>query len=106
MRSVVIEDEEKRQPILLPRCVSPDLRSISSADGAEGLHYALERLIYDAIIILDVMLLGWMVTGTEGTSRQTDVGADVSVSGIGRRTGQRLRLGADAVIISKPFSLY
>ncbi len=72
MRLLLVEDEEKRQPISTVRWVSPDLRSISPADGAEGLHYALE-FDYDAII-LDVMLPGMdgyrVLEGCEPSNRR------------------------------------
>jgi two-component system copper resistance phosphate regulon response regulator CusR len=88
MRLLLVEDEEKTSTYLSRALGESGFTVDISADGAEGLHYALE-FDYDAII-LDVMLPG--MDGyrvLEGTSRQTDAGADALCTGIGRRTGQR-----------------
>ena len=56
MRLLLVEDEEKTSTYLNRALSESGFTVDVSADGAEGLHYALE-LDYDAII-LDVMLPG------------------------------------------------
>ncbi|CAD5692102.1 heavy metal response regulator YedW [Escherichia coli] len=56
MRLLLIEDEEKTSTYISRALKESGFIVDISADGAEGLHYALE-LDYDAII-LDVMLPG------------------------------------------------
>ena len=60
MRLLLVEDEEKTSTYLNRALGESGFTVDISADGAEGLHYALE-FDYDAII-LDVMLPG-MATG-------------------------------------------
>ena len=76
-----------------------------SADGAEGLHYALE-FDYDAII-LDVMLPGmdgYRVLEDVRAAKQTPV-LMLSARGSVDERVKGLRLGADDYL-PKPFSAY
>lgn len=85
MRLLLVEDEEKTSTYLSRALGESGFTVDVSADGAEGLHYALE-FDYDTII-LDVMLPGMdgyrVSRGRAGS--QTDAGADALGTGIGRR---------------------
>ena len=84
MRLLLVEDEEKTSTYLNRALNESGFTVDVSADGAEGLHYALE-FDYDAII-LDVMLPGMdgyrVLEGCAGS--QTDAGADALGTGFGR----------------------
>lgn len=104
MRLLVIEDEEKTSTYLCRALIESGFTVDSSADGSEGLYYALE-FDYDAII-LDVMLPGidgYRVLERLRASKQTPV-LMLSARGSVDERVKGLRLGADDYL-PKPFSL-
>lgn len=104
MRLLVIEDEEKTSTYLCRALTESGFTVDSSADGSEGLYYALE-FDYDAII-LDVMLPGidgYRVLERLRASKQTPV-LMLSARGSVDERVKGLRLGADDYL-PKPFSL-
>lgn len=104
MHILLVEDEEKTR-IYLNRALSESgFRVDVSADGTEGLHFALE-FDYDAII-LDVMLPGldgYRVLEQLRARKQTPV-LMLSARGSVDERVKGLRLGADDYL-PKPFSL-
>lgn len=93
MRLLLIEDEEKTSTYISRALKESGFIVDISANGAEGLHYALE-LDYDAII-LDVMLPGmdgYQVL--EGVRARNSPRTDAVSTGIGRRTRQRAASGS------------
>lgn len=104
MRLLLVEDEEKTSSYLSRALGESGFTVDVSADGTEGLYYALE-FDYDAII-LDVMLPGMdgyrVLEGIRG-SKQTPV-LMLSARGSVDERVKGLRLGADDYL-PKPFSL-
>lgn len=104
MRLLLVEDEEKTSTYLSRALGESGFTVDVSADGSEGLHYALE-FDYDAII-LDVMLPGMdgyrVLEGVRAT-KQTPV-LMLSARGSVDERVKGLRLGADDYL-PKPFSL-
>ncbi|HDL6964282.1 TPA: heavy metal response regulator transcription factor [Yersinia enterocolitica] len=104
MRLLLVEDEEKTSSYLSRALGESGFSVDISADGTEGLHYALEY-DYDAII-LDVMLPGmdgYRVLEGIRASKQTPV-LMLSARGSVDERVKGLRLGADDYL-PKPFSL-
>ncbi|EJL93170.1 heavy metal response regulator transcription factor [Pantoea sp. GM01] len=104
MRLLLVEDEEKTSSYLSRALGESGFNVDVSADGTEGLHFALE-FDYDAII-LDVMLPGmdgYRVLEGIRTSKQTPV-LMLSARGSVDERVKGLRLGADDYL-PKPFSL-
>ena len=104
MRLLLVEDEEKTSTYLSRALGESGFTVDVSADGAEGLHYALE-FDYDAII-LDVMLPGmdgYRVLEGVRAVKQTPV-LMLSARGSVDERVKGLRLGADDYL-PKPFSL-
>lgn len=104
MRLLLVEDEEKTSTYLNRALSESGFTVDVSADGAEGLHYALE-FDYDAII-LDVMLPGmdgYRVLEGVRAAKQTPV-LMLSARGSVDERVKGLRLGADDYL-PKPFSL-
>lgn len=104
MRLLLVEDEEKTSSYLCRALAESGFTVDVSADGTEGLHYALEY-DYDAII-LDVMLPGidgYRVLESLRACKQTPV-LMLSARGSVDERVKGLRLGADDYL-PKPFSL-
>lgn len=104
MHVLLIEDEEKTSAYLSRALQESGFLVAVSADGAEGLHYALE-FDYDAVI-LDVMLPGmdgYRVLEGLRAHKQTPV-LMLSARGSVDERVKGLRLGADDYL-PKPFSL-
>lgn len=104
MRLLLVEDEEKTSSYLSRALGESGFTVDISADGAEGLHYALEY-DYD-LIILDVMLPGldgYQVLEGLRARKQTPV-LMLSARGSVDERVKGLRLGADDYL-PKPFSL-
>jgi len=104
MRLLLVEDEEKTSSYLDRALGESGFTVDVSADGIEGLHYALEY-DYDAII-LDVMLPGidgYKVLEGIRASKQSPV-LMLSARGSVDERVKGLRLGADDYL-PKPFSL-
>jgi len=104
MRLLLVEDEEKTSSYLNRALGESGFTVDVSADGIEGLHYALEY-DYDAII-LDVMLPGidgYKVLEGIRASKQSPV-LMLSARGSVDERVKGLRLGADDYL-PKPFSL-
>lgn len=104
MRLLLVEDEEKTSSYLSRALGESGFTVDVSADGTEGLHFALE-FDYDAII-LDVMLPGmdgYRVLEGIRMSKQTPV-LMLSARGSVDERVKGLRLGADDYL-PKPFSL-
>lgn len=104
MRLLLVEDEEKTSTYLRRALGESGFTVDVSADGVEGLHYALE-FDYNAII-LDVMLPGidgYRVLEGLRASKQTPV-LMLSARGSVDERVKGLRLGADDYL-PKPFSL-
>ena len=103
MRLLLVEDEEKTSSYLCRALGESGFMVDVSAEGAEGLHFALEYE-YDAII-LDVMLPGmdgYRVLEGLRASKQTPV-LMLSARGSVDERVKGLRLGADDYL-PKPFS--
>lgn len=104
MHVLLIEDEVKTSAYLSRALQESGFIVAVSADGAEGLHYALE-FDYDAVI-LDVMLPGmdgYLVLEGLRARKQTPV-LMLSARGSVDERVKGLRLGADDYL-PKPFSL-
>lgn len=104
MRLLLVEDEEKTSTYLSRALGESGFTVDVSADGLEGLHYALE-FDYDAIV-LDVMLPGmdgYRVLEGIRAHKQTPV-LMLSARGSVDERVKGLRLGADDYL-PKPFSL-
>jgi len=104
MRLLLVEDEEKTSTYLSRALGESGFTVDVSAEGTEGLHYALE-FDYDAII-LDVMhpgMDGYRVLEGIRASKQTPVLMLAARGSVDERV-KGLRLGADDYL-PKPFSL-
>lgn len=104
MRLLLVEDEEKTASYIRHALAESGFIVDVSAEGAEGVHYALEY-DYDAII-LDVMLPGmdgYRVLESIRARKQTPI-LMLSARGSVDERVKGLRLGADDYL-PKPFSL-